>query len=95
MPPALTTKTAADVGYIRRARRGPASGTLGRGLLIPTSAPRIVLTLQGADRKLETLAHEALTILGQLMWGDQEAGVRLNAAAAVLRAWQQSKGSRQ
>ena len=27
----------------------------------------VVLTVQDADRKLETLAHEALTILGHLM----------------------------
>ena len=49
----------------------------------------VVLTMEDADRKLEAMAHEALTVLGRMMWRGQDDSVRLNAAAAVLRAWRQ------
>ena len=55
----------------------------------------VVLTLEDADRKLEAMAYEALTVLGRMMGRGQDDSVRLNAAAAVLRAWRQHQRDRE
>ena len=55
---------------------------------IVPSAFVMVLTVEDEDRKLETLAHEALTVLGQMMWGAEHDTVRVSAARSGLRAWE-------
>ena len=77
-------KTATRGNHGCRAHRRPVNGVPGL----------VVLTLEDADRKLEAMAHEALTVLGQMMWRGQDDSVRLNAAAAVLRAWRQHQRDR-
>ena len=79
MPPTLIMKTATGVNRVQRANRRPVNGIPGL----------VVLTLEDADRKLEAMAHEALTVLGRMMWWGQDDSARLAAATAVLRAWEQ------
>ena len=81
----MIVKPATGVNRVQRANRRPVNGIPGL----------VVLTLEDADKKLEAMAHEALTVLGQMMWRGQDDSVRLNAAAAVLRAWRQHQRDRE
>ena len=84
-------KISTGVNPIQGAHHRLPSGTTRLDLPILPSASMVVLTLEDADRKLEALTHEALTVFGQLMGRGQDEGVRLNVASAVLRAWQKGR----
>ena len=75
----MNTKTATGVNRTRRV-----SGIPGADVPFLPSASVVVLTIEYADRKLETLAHEALTVLGQMMGYAEDDTVKLRAASIVL-----------
>ena len=92
MPSTLTRKTGTCVNRARRPNHRLAGGRSGLDVPILPSASVLVLTVEDAARKLETLAHEALGVLGQIMRHVPDDALRVRAAGLVLRAWERSQG---